>query len=178
MAANTAVGRTSARQAGFSYMLVLLWVAISGVGLATLGTMWATARQHEDEIELLYIGHQYRQAIGRYYQRGSGTVSRYPPSLEELLKDSRNPGIERHLRRPWGDPITGEPLGLIPAPGGGIMGVRSTSSKRPLKLTNFDAANAAFENLGQLPGENVSYADWEFVYLPPGAPAGNRGGPK
>lgn len=178
MAANTAGGRAGPRQAGFSYMLVLLWVAVSGVGLATLGTMWATVRQHEDEAELLFIGHQYRQAIARYYQRGSGTVSRYPPSLDELLRDSRSPAIERHLRRPWPDPITGEPWELIPAPGGGIMGVRSSSSKRPLKMTNFDAADAAFENLGQLRGEDVTYADWEFVHLPPGAAGGNRGAPR
>jgi hypothetical protein len=159
-------------------MLVLLWVAIGGAGLAALGTLWATARQHEDEAQLLFIGHQYRQAIARYYQRGSGMNNRYPPSIEELLKDSRNPGIERHLRRPWADPVTGEPWELIPAPGGGIMGVRSSSSKRPLKLTNFDAVNAAFENLGQLRGADVTYADWEFVYLPPGAAAGNRGAPR
>lgn len=170
MAANIAAGNARAGQAGFSYLLVLLWVAISGVGLATLGTLWSTVRQHEEEAELLHAGHQYRLAIGSYYQHGSGTIRRYPASLDELLKDPRTPAIERHLRRPYRDPVGGgEPWGLIMAPEGGIMGVRSTSARRPLKVAGFDAPNAAFESLAETRGESLTYADWEFAYIPPAA---------
>lgn len=177
MAANTAAGDRRARQGGFSYLLVLFWVAAGGVGLAALGTLWATARQHEDELELLYVGHQYRQAIGSYYQRGPGPTGGYPPTLDDLLKDPRTPAIARHLRRPYRDPITGsETWGLIQAPGGGIMGVRSTSSKRPRKTAGFTAEHAAFEDLAQLRGETLAYADWEFVFLPNAAATASNAG--
>jgi type II secretory pathway pseudopilin PulG len=154
-------------EGGFSYLLLLLWVAISGVGLAALGTSWATARQHDDEIQLLYNGHQYRLAIGRYYLSG-GANPRYPPSLDDLLKDPRTPAIQRHLRRPLLDPMTGEAnWDLIRAADGGIMGVRSTSTQRPRKTANFDGPHRVFEQLAETRAEKLAYADWEFVYLPP-----------
>ena len=168
MAANTARGEARGRQAGFSYLLVLMMVAVGGVGMAAVGTVWSTARQHDDEAQLLHVGQQYRLAIRSYYLAAPAPQRRYPPSLDDLLKDPRTPATLRHLRRPWQDPISGEAFVPIPAADGGIMGVRSASTARPRKTAGFDAADAAFEALAELRGERLAYADWEFVYLPPG----------
>ena len=43
--------------------------------------------------------------------------------------------------------------------GGAIVGVASSSNRQPLKQSNFDAWEAAFENA-------TCYCDWRFVYLP------------
>lgn len=161
------------RQGGFSYLLVLLAVAVAGIGMAALGTLWSTARQHDDEAQLLHIGQQYRLAIRGYYLTAPGPQRRYPASLDELLKDPRTPGVLRHLRRPWQDPMTGLAFVPVPAADGGIMGVRSASQARPRKTAGFDAADAAFEALAELRGDRLTYADWEFVFLPPAA-AGTR----
>ena len=168
MAANTARGKAGAGQRGFSYLLVLLMVAVAGVGMAALGTVWASARQNDDEAQLLHIGQQYRQAIRSYYLTAPAPQRRYPASLDDLLKDPRSPGLLRHLRRPWLDPVSGMALVPVPAADGGIMGVRSASTARPRKTAGFDAADAAFEALAELRGDKLAYSDWEFVYLPPG----------
>ena len=163
MAANTATGR----QGGFAYMLILALIVFMGLGLAALGTHWDSARQRAQEQELLYIGNQYRQAIGRYYQQTPGPTKRYPAALEELLKDPRVPYPARYLRRPFRDPVTQQDWGLVMAPEGGIMGIFSTSEKRPRKLANFDLPDRAFEEVALQRGEQLRYADWQFVYRPP-----------
>lgn len=160
---------SAVRAAGFTYLVVLFAVAIVGAGLATLGSAWSSLDQQAREAELLYVGHQFRLAIGRYYQKSAGAAKRYPASLDDLLKDPRFPGHERHLRRPYLDPMTASAdWGLVAAPGGGIMGVFSKSAKRPLKEANFAPPNRIFEEVSVRRGEELSYADWQFVYLPPG----------
>ncbi|HEY4374422.1 MAG TPA: hypothetical protein VGN52_21050 [Burkholderiales bacterium] len=74
----------------------------------------------------------------------------------------RLPGIRRHLRRLYADPLTGKPgWGTIPAPGGGIMGVYSLAKGTPIKIALFDPELADFEG-------KTSYADWQFSYVAPG----------
>jgi type II secretory pathway pseudopilin PulG len=147
------------RARGFTYLAALLAVAILGVGLALAGEVWHTARLREKEAELLFVGNQYRKAIERYYLAGP---RQYPRSLEDLLKDPRKPGTERHLRRLYPDPIRGaSEWGVVRAPDGGIMGVHSLSEEAPLKRANFRVRDAAFEGARR-------YADWSFVYLAPG----------
>lgn len=166
MAAHTVAGRPR-RQGGFAYLLLLALVVGTGMALAAVGTLWDSAQQRVKEQELLHIGNQYRQAIGAYYQQTPGAAKRYPAALEDLLKDPRQPHPERYLRRPWRDPITQtDTWGLVMAPQGGIMGVFSTSQQQPLKRANFDAPNQVFEEVAKQRGEELRYADWQFVYLP------------
>jgi type II secretory pathway pseudopilin PulG len=116
------------RSRGFTYLTILFVVAIMGGGLALVGGLWHTASLRDREAELLYAGDQYRKAIERYYLSGPG---QYPRSLEDLLKDPRKPATERHLRKLYPDPITGKPeWGMVKAPDGGIMGVRTTSEEQ------------------------------------------------
>ena len=51
------------RHAGFTYVGLLIAVAVLGVGLAAVGQVWSTAAAREKERELLFVGNQYRAAI-------------------------------------------------------------------------------------------------------------------
>ncbi|MDD5250648.1 MAG: type II secretion system protein [Rhodocyclaceae bacterium] len=147
------------RPRGFALLAVLIVVAAMGASLAATGTVWHQVQRRANERELLFVGMQYRNAIGRYYN--NSTTHAYPPTLAALLRDERLPSVQRYLRRPYRDPLTNSTTwGLVPAPGGGIMGVYSLAKGRPLKQANFP-----FE-LGW-PGGKASYADWQFVYVPP-----------
>jgi type II secretory pathway pseudopilin PulG len=153
--------RTVPRQAGFTYLGVLFLVAIMGVGLAATGMIWSTAQQREKERELLFVGHEFRKAIGSYYERTPGTVKRYPANFTDLLKDNRQLATVRHLRRMYVDPMGGQPAwGIVRAPDGGIMGVHSLAKTQPIKREKFAQHDAAFE-------KSASYQDWRFIYEPP-----------
>ena len=144
--------RPGADQRGFTYLTALLLVAALGVGLAATGELSSHARQREKEAELVWIGNQFTQAIGLYYQRTPGAVKRYPEKLEDLLEDRRYLSMQRYLRKIYADPLSGKPeWGLVPAPGGGIMGIRSLSNSTPIR---------------QLDGAK-NKTGWRFVYEPP-----------
>src|SRR5207237_7930193 len=82
--------RPPARIGGFTYLGLLIIVAVMGAGLAATGTFFSHAAQREKERELLFVGDQYRQAIGSYYRHSPGTGA-YPKKLEELIEDKRFP---------------------------------------------------------------------------------------
>ena len=154
-----------ARSAGFTYMALLFAIAIMGVALAATGTVWYQASQREKEQELLFIGNQFRQAVGLYYVRTPGGAKRYPQRLEDLLVDLRGQGVQRYLRKIYRDPITKEAKwGIVQAPEGGIMGVYSLSQETPLKTSSFRQVDKAFDGKSK-------YAEWQFIYRP-STPAG------
>ncbi|MEY2633701.1 MAG: type secretion system pseudopilin TklG [Pseudomonadota bacterium] len=155
------------RQRGFTYLLLLGFIAITGAGLAALGEIWQLSRQREREADLLYVGNEYRQAIGRYLAASTGGLARYPAKLEDLLLDPRFPDSRRYLRELYPDPLTGRhDWQLITAPQGGIIGVASSSTARPLKEAGFPVQLAAFEALASRQGDKLSYRDWVFSYEP------------
>lgn len=148
------------RQSGFTYLAILFAIAIVGVALAEIGVNSSQASQREKEIELLYIGNQYRQAIMLYYERTPGAVKRYPAKLEDLLDDSRFIQKQHFLRKLYRDPITNQPQwGLVMSPEGDIMGVHSLSGATPLKQTNFGYADRSFDGA-------TKYSNWLFAYVP------------
>ena len=139
------------RQGGFTYLAILFVVAVTGLGVATLGETWSRTRQREKEAELLWIGNQFKQAIAVYYERTPGGAKRYPEKLEDLLEDKRFLTTQHYLRRLYPDPITGKPdWDVIEAPGGGIMGIKSRSASRPVGLMSSAA----------------TYGGWQFTYEP------------
>jgi type II secretory pathway pseudopilin PulG len=98
------------RRQGFSFLWLLIVVALIGVGLSAAVQIEAVAIQRDKERELLVIGRQFRNAIARYYEtRLAGQSREYPASLDDLLKDPRQPGLTRHLRKIFVDPITAKP---------------------------------------------------------------------
>lgn len=148
------------KQSGFTYLAILFVIAIAGVVLAATSFNWSQAGQREKERELLFIGNQFRHAIGLYYEKSPGTAKRYPRTLDELLKDDRQLGIQRYLRKIYIDPMTRKAeWGTVPALDGGVMGVHSLSDGEPLKRANFDYANRTFEGA-------TKYSDWIFSYTP------------
>jgi type II secretory pathway pseudopilin PulG len=147
-------------QRGFTYIAMLLAVALIGLGLAATGEVWSVSNRRDKERELISIGHEFREAIGQYYRQTPGGASRYPAALEDLLQDRRYPGMKRHLRKMYRDPMTGKAeWGLVMAPEGGIQGVYSLSKEAPIKRSSFSGMDFEFENA-------PSYANWRFIYSP------------
>jgi len=159
------------RQRAFTYLGVLILVAILGSLLAVAGRAWRTQVMRERETELLFVGDQYRQAIRRYADNTPAGAPRYPGELKDLLKDPRRPVIARYLRKLYRDPITGSrDWGIVKAPDGGIAGVYSRSEDKPFKQSNFSAKDASFE-------AKEKYSEWWFVSLSEGANASSRSRP-
>jgi type II secretory pathway pseudopilin PulG len=143
------------KQRGFSYILMLVAIIVSGImaGTATAPTSRLLAAEREQE--LLFRGQAYRNAIKNYY----ATARRYPRSLTELLKDSSF-AHRVYLRALYPDPLSPGEKGewqLIRAADGGISGVASRSTATPMKQANFP------EGLENFAGA-TTYADWVFEY--------------
>jgi type II secretory pathway pseudopilin PulG len=152
-------------QRGFTLLGMLIVVGVMGAGLAAYGELASHAAQREKEKQLLFVGNQFRQAIGSYYERSPGAAKRFPQSLQDLVEDKRHPMPQRHLRRIYADPITGKPdWSVIPGPDGGIMGVHSRSEARPVKTGGFALLDSTFAQTGR-------YSDWTFSYVPGDPPA-------
>lgn len=161
MEAPMPTGKTT--QSGFTYLFVLMMIALIGMGLAAAGTLWRTESQRIREAELLFIGDQYRQAIRSYYELDPAQP-RLPQSIDELLEDNRRPDTVRHLRRAYRDPFTGGELELIrSADKKAIVGVHSTATGRPFRTSGFLPEYGTFTKAD-------SYADWRFVFIPPAKP--------
>ncbi len=161
-----------ARAQGFTYLALLLLLAMMSAVLGMTAEVWHTAVQREKERELLFVGNQFRMAIGAYYlahakagKRSSENAKVYPATLEELLKDTQEPLTRRYLRKIYRDPMTGgSEWGLVRRGDGGIVGVHSLSEDRAIKVAGFDAENVGLEGAEK-------YADWVFEYSPQKPPA-------
>lgn len=129
-------------QAGFTYLGLIIFVAIVGlVGAATLKVGSLLQRAAAEE-ELLEIGAAYSAALDSYAAATPRGATPYPPSIKELLKDPRFPGVRRHLRKVFVDPLTGKAEWGIEYLGGGevgIVAIHSLSEAQPLKIANFDS---------------------------------------
>lgn len=112
------------RQRGFTYLGVLIAIALIGIGLAAASEVWvANARRQRIE-QLDWVGQQFVQAIGSYYESTPGRVKVYPRSLQDLLQDNRYVTMRRHLRAVYVNPMTGKSdWTLVLTPDGGIRGV-------------------------------------------------------
>jgi len=150
------------RQGGFTYVGLLIAVALMGLGLAAYGELYSHAAQRDKEAELLFIGAQFRDAIASYYNRSPGAKV-YPKKIDDLIEDNRFPMPQHHLRQLYRDPMTETTdWGLVEAPGGGFMGVYSRSEETPIKTANFAAAEGTFEGAEH-------YTKWVFAYSPSGS---------
>lgn len=144
--------------AGFAILWILLVVALLGLGLTAAVRVEATDVQRDRERALLSIGRQFRNAIASYYEsQVAGRSREYPASLDDLLKDGRVPGVRRHLRQVFIDPMTGKAEWDLVIVGGRIAGVRSMSNAVPIKQAGFEA-----EDMGFAGKQKVS--EWAFTY--------------
>jgi type II secretory pathway pseudopilin PulG len=141
---------------GFTYLGVMFIVGVLALTASAAGVVWSTAQRRDNERELVFVGRQFQAAIERYRQSTTGAQTPYPRTLQELLRDDRAIVPQRHLRRLFVDPITGNAQwGLIQLPGGGIVGVHSLSDRVPFPrktvLAGFDVPPAA------------TYQGWRFI---------------
>lgn len=143
------------RQAGVTYIGVLLLVAALGMAATQAVEVLSTQQQRDRETQLLFVGDQFRRAIVSYYHSGEG--GQYPSSLQDLVEDNRAMHPIRHLRRVYVDPLTDTPdWGVVHGPGGTIMGVYSQAPGHPIKQANFPAGDEGFS-------DKKSYRDWVFL---------------
>jgi type II secretory pathway pseudopilin PulG len=143
-------------QAGFTFVGLMVVVAVLGLTLAAVGVVWSTEVRREKEAQLLWVGDQYRQAIMRY-RAGNG---RFPLALEDLLDDKAGANPRHFIRQVYPDPLTGQAdWQLVQGPDGGILGVASSSQDVPIKVANFPAQYQEFEKA-------KTYGDWQFVNTP------------
>ncbi len=149
----SAQARPHSRCAGFTYLGLLFLIAMMGFALTVVSEMWHTVQQREKESELLFVGDQFRRAIGLYNAGAAG----YPHRLEDLLKDPRFPDVRRYLRKVYSDPMTGRPeWGLVKGDGDAIIGVHSLSEAEPLKKKGFSKLDNSFEGKSK-------YSEWVFA---------------
>jgi type II secretory pathway pseudopilin PulG len=175
MAQHIVIGKHARHPLGFTYMGLLMVMAIASIGMAGVAVVWHQEMQREREKELLFIGEQYRQAIGRYYENAANGSKQYPEKLADLLLDKRGPTTQRYLRQLYADPMqlgqstqldqaeafstaTASSWGLVKDQNR-IIGVYSRSQETPIKTTGFPLQYDFF-------AEAKTYQDWKFMYSP------------
>jgi type II secretory pathway pseudopilin PulG len=136
---------------------MILVTIIGLVGAASL-KVDTLLRRAQAERELLEVGAAFSAALRSYAAATPRGKPAQPPSLQELLKDPRAPGVLRHLRKVFVDPVTGRAEWGIVYVGGnrGVLAVYSLSAAPPLKLANFDARFVGFEDRKHI-------SDWKFT---------------
>jgi type II secretory pathway pseudopilin PulG len=151
---------------GFGYVFLLVLIAVlGGVSAYALEEGQLMSRRQAEQ-ELLSVGRSFEEAQYSYSgvrpsEPNSGPLpgvltATGPAQLEDLLKDPRVPGVRRHLRKIYPDPLTGKTeWGLVRNQAGHIVGIHSLSTGTPIKKSGFDARYAHF-------GEAERYQDWRF----------------
>ena len=116
----------SGKQRGFTYLWVLVAVAVLGLLLAGASDVWqTTVRRHKME-QLDWAGRQYAQAIGSYVEFSPGLGKSYPGNIADLVEDRRGAVPRRHLRELYPNPFTADgQWELVIGPDTFIHGVRA-----------------------------------------------------
>ncbi len=145
---------------GFAYIFLLVMVALLGGAAAATLELGATMARRDAERQLLAVGGEIQAALRSYagvaQHTATGVQAQGPQTLDDLLRDPRAPGVRRHLRQLYADPMTGKPdWTVLRDAQGRITGVHSQAAGTPIKRTGFDAVWASFEDAD-------SYQKWVF----------------
>lgn len=118
------------RATGFTYVGLLLLLALIGAGLGATGQRWSSTLHRAREAELDFRGHAIERAVASYWAASAPEGHALPRSLQDLLEDRRSGELQRHLRRPYTDPFTSRAdwQFIVQEPGGGLLGVRSRAA--------------------------------------------------
>jgi type II secretory pathway pseudopilin PulG len=143
---------------GFTYLSLIIVVAIVGLVAASAIKLGSVLQRSRAEQELLDIGAAFSDALKSYADATPQGMPTQPPSLRELLKDPRFPGVRRHLRKIFVDPMTGKAEWGIVYRGDktGVLAVYSLSDAKPVKIGNFPARYSGFEGKSRI-------SDWKFT---------------
>ena len=143
------------QQSGFVLIGLLVALTLAAIAAVQTGQRLADSRRQAMEVELLFVGEQYRSAILSYWG-GSPGVRSWPTRLDELLEDRRFPLPRRHLRKLYDDPLDpGQNLALINQ-GSAIVGVYSQAAGLPFRQTGFTPKQRGFDAAQR-------YSDWRFI---------------
>lgn len=126
-------GRHRLQPHGWTYLLLLLALALGAAMLATLGQAWQTLAQRDAEAELLFRGGAIAQALADWRDATPAGLPNAPSSLEELLLDQRrgSDAARPLLRRLYTDPFTGQADWVLQRDAAGGIQAVSSSSRRP-----------------------------------------------
>ena len=143
------------QQRGFTYLWLLLALAVGTAGLAALGERASMAVQREREAELMFRGAQIASAIAAYRAATPGTTPQLPAALKDLLDDRRSERPLHHLRQLYADPFTGQTdWVLLTTEDGRIAGVHSRSDALALRVIDLPAPQ---------PGQRARVSDRVFM---------------
>lgn len=158
--------RPRRRDGGFTYLSLIILVAIIGLVSASALKLGSVIQRSRAEQELLVIGAAFSEALQSYADATPSGMPTQPPTLQALLKDPRFPGVRRHLRKLYVDPMTGKPDWGVVYLGDkvGVLAVYSLSDAKPVKIGNFPARFQGLEG-------KVKISEWRFAAAgKPGAP--------
>jgi type II secretory pathway pseudopilin PulG len=147
-------------QRGYTYIGLLLFVALLGLVSATTLRVGVTAQRRVAEQELLERGWALTQALESYAKatpRMPKGQNPYPRTIQDLLRDPRYPkAVVRHLRRIDVDPMTGraEWGEVLSEDQRGIAGFHSLSDEKAW-LHDLPAPFSEFN-------DQPYYRDWVF----------------
>lgn len=149
--------RSGSRAGGFAVVALVVFVAVLGIAAACALKLGAVRERRAREAQLLEVGNAFSEALNSYAEATPRGGQREPMALDDLVRDPRFPGVRRHLRKIFADPLTGRAeWGIVQSErAAGIIGVYSLASGRPVKIGNFDPAHEAFTG-------GTSYRDWIF----------------
>jgi type II secretory pathway pseudopilin PulG len=146
------------RAAGFTYVSLVILVAILGLVAATSVKLGGMLQRSRAELALLDIGAEFSNALQSYADATPAGKPTQPPSLKDLLKDPRFPTVRRHLRKIYIDPVTGKAeWGIVYlANQVGVVAIYSLSQDKPVKIGNFPVRFQAFDSKAHI-------SDWKFT---------------
>jgi type II secretory pathway pseudopilin PulG len=149
--------RSGSRTGGFAVIALVVLVAVIGLTAACAIKLGAVRERRAREAQLLEVGNAFSEALNSYAEATPPGSQREPMTLQDLVRDPRFPGVRRHLRKIFVDPLTGRAeWGIVESErAAGIIGVYSLATGRPVKIGNFDPAHEAFTGA-------TSYRDWVF----------------
>lgn len=90
---------------GFTMVVLLVVIAVLGVGLTAMLPTWRQQSLREKEEELIFRGNQYARALVLYSRKNNNLL---PPNIDVLWEG-------KYLRKKYKDPITNADFGLLPA---------------------------------------------------------------
>ncbi|RYE01923.1 MAG: hypothetical protein EOP50_01160 [Sphingobacteriales bacterium] len=92
-------GKRTRDQLGFTYLILLIGIALIGIGLVATSETWIKSDYRQKEIQNRWIGMQYKNALSSYYYSGTKNTFTYPATVSDLLDDGRFFPPKRHLRQ-------------------------------------------------------------------------------
>ena len=144
------------RARGWALLTALLAALLVGLAGMTAQVSARVEREREREDELLRAGASIARALASYGASPLATVPEFPKELAELVEDRRGPRVLRHLRTVPLDPTTSRRDWIVVREAGRVVGVRSASTRPPLRKVGFPPEYAAFEKARTL-------GDWTFT---------------